>query len=150
MRLPLVIAALVLPGAVAADPPSPATSENPAAAVAALSDGAYLGTWENPAKSVTLRVERCGEKVCGTVATANDKAKADARRGGTDPLVGVQLFEEFTATDPRVWRGRVFVPDQNLRITGTATLLDPTSIRVRGCAPGGIICRSQVWTRVAD
>lgn len=150
MRLPLMVAALIMPCAVAAAPPAPSESGDPAAAVAALPDGAYLGTWENPAKSVTLRVERCGEKVCGTVATANDKAMADARRGGTDPLVGVQLFEEFSATGPRVWRGRVFVPDMNLRITGTATLVDPTSIRVRGCAAGGIICRSQLWTRVAD
>jgi uncharacterized protein (DUF2147 family) len=140
--------ALATSGPARGTPVSPATGDDPAAAVAAMPDGAYLGTWENPSKSVQLRIERCGERVCGTVVFANEKAMADARRGGTDPLVGVQLFEEFRATGPRVWRGRVFVPDMNRRVTGTATLIDDTSVRVRGCAVGGIICRNQVWTRV--
>jgi uncharacterized protein (DUF2147 family) len=83
------------------------------------------------------------------VVFANDKAKADARRGGTDPLIGTQLFEEFTARGPREWRGRVFVPDMNRRVTGTATLVDENSIRVEGCA-ARVICRNQVWTRVAS
>jgi len=142
--------ALTVPASLQAAQASSATANNPAAAVAALPDGAYLGTWENPSKSVRLRVERCGERVCGAVVFATDQAKADARRGGTDPLIGVQLFEEFAANGPRSWRGRVFVPDMNRRVTGTATLVDETSVRLRGCAVGGIVCRTQVWTRVVN
>lgn len=77
---------------------------------------------------------------------ANAKAQADAARGGTPNLIGTQLFEEFTARGPRQWRGRVFVPDMNRRVTGTATLVDENSIRVEGCA-ARVICRNQVWTR---
>ena len=126
---------------------SPATTANPAAAIAKMPDGAYLGTWQNPSGSVRIRAARCGEQVCGTIVFANDKAKADARRGGTDPLIGTQLFEEFTARGPREWRGRVFVPDMNRRVTGTATLVTPDTIRVEGCA-ARVVCRNQVWTRV--
>jgi uncharacterized protein (DUF2147 family) len=126
---------------------SPAQSADPAAAVARLPDGAYLGTWKNPSGSVHVRAARCGGQVCGTIVFANDKAKADARRGGTDPLIGTQLFEEFAARGPREWRGRVFVPDMNRRVTGTARLVDENSIRVEGCA-ARVICRNQVWTRV--
>lgn len=133
--------------AVPAAAQSPATSANPSAAVAKLPDGAYLGTWRNPSGSVRIRAARCGELVCGTIVFANEKAKADARRGGTDPLIGTQLFEEFAANGPRSWRGRVFVPDMNRRVTGTATLVDENSIRVEGCA-ARVICRNQVWTRV--
>lgn len=126
---------------------TPAQTANPSAAVAKLPDGAYLGTWRNPSGSVRIRAARCGKLVCGTIVFANDKAKADAKRGGTDPLIGTQLFEEFTARGPNQWRGRVFVPDMNRRVTGTATLETPNTIRVEGCA-AKVICRNQVWTRV--
>lgn len=128
---------------------TPAQTANPSAAVAALPDGAYLGTWQNPSGSVRIRASRCGSVVCGTIVFANDKAKADAKRGGTDPLIGTQLFEEFTARGPNQWRGRVFVPDMNRRVTGTATLETPNTIRVEGCA-ARVICRNQVWTRVSS
>lgn len=127
---------------------SPAQSADPAAAVARMRDGAYLGTWANPSGSVRLRMARCGAQVCGTVVYANAKAKADAARGGTPNLVGTQLLEEFKAQGPREWRGRVFVPDMNRRVTGTARLLeDGKSLRVEGCA-ARVVCRNQVWTRV--
>jgi uncharacterized protein (DUF2147 family) len=128
---------------------NPAQTVDPAAAVAKLPDNSYLGTWQNPSGSVRIRASTCGAKVCGTVVFANDKAKADARRGGTDPLIGTQLFEEFTTRGPRQWRGRVFVPDMNRRVTGTATLENENTIRVEGCA-ARVICRNQVWTRVAS
>jgi uncharacterized protein (DUF2147 family) len=137
--------AIVIAGPGAAQ--TPAQAANPSAAVAKLPDGAYLGTWKNPSGSVRIRAARCGNLVCGTIVFANDKAKADAKRGGTDPLIGTQLFEEFTARGPNQWRGRVFVPDMNRRVTGTATLETPNTIRVEGCA-ARVICRNQVWTRV--
>jgi uncharacterized protein (DUF2147 family) len=137
----------LLGGIAPAGAQSPAQSADPAAAVARLPDGAYLGTWQNPSGSVHIRAARCGDQVCGTVVFANDKAKADARRGGTDPLIGSQLFEEFAARGPREWRGRVLVPDMNRRVTGTARLVDENSIRVEGCA-ARVICRNQLWTRV--
>jgi uncharacterized protein (DUF2147 family) len=141
----LALAAFAASGAAAQQ--SPATAADPAAAVAKLPDGAYLGTWANPSGSVHIRAARCGALVCGTIVFANDKARADAARGGTTTLIGTQLFEEFTSRGPREWRGRVFVPDMNRRVTGTATLVDPNRIRVEGCA-ARVVCRNQVWTRV--
>lgn len=143
----LLISSLLILGAGPGAAQTPAQAANPSAAVAKLPDGAYLGTWRNPSGSVRIRAARCGKLVCGTIVFANEKAKADARRGGTDPLIGTQLFEEFTARGPNQWRGRVFVPDLNRRVTGTATLETPNTIRVEGCA-AKVICRDQVWARV--
>lgn len=148
VNLAIASAAMTIASAGAAQT-SPAKAANPTAAVAKLPDGAYLGTWQNPSGSVRIRAARCGALVCGTIVFANDKAKADARRGGTDPLIGTQLFEEFTARGPNQWRGRVFVPDMNRRVTGTATLESVNKIRVEGCA-ARVICRDQVWTRVTS
>lgn len=115
---------------------------------ASAAPGDSFGIWRNPGDSVHIRAERCGQAMCGTVVWASDKARADARRGGTDPLVGTQLFRDFRPEKPNVWRGRVFVPDIGKTFSGTVRLIDPDHLEGKGCLIGGIGCRSQVWTRL--
>lgn len=102
----------------------------------------------NPSNSVHVRVHVCGKSRCGLVVWANAKAKADAARGGTPHLVGTQLFREFSEVSPKVWKGKVFVPDLNKVLTGTGTVKDQNTIVARGCLFAGIGCKSQTWTRV--
>ena len=102
----------------------------------------------NPSNSVHVRIHQCGKSRCGTVVWANDKAKADSARGGTRNLVGTQLFREFREVSPKVWKGKVFVPDLNKIFTGTGTVKDKNTIVARGCLLGSIGCKSQTWTRV--
>ena len=102
----------------------------------------------NPQNSVHVRVHPCGKTRCGTVVWANAKAKADSARGGTPNLVGTELFREFREVSPKVWKGKVFVPDVNRVFTGTGTVKDKDTIVARGCLLGNIGCKSQVWKRV--
>jgi len=102
----------------------------------------------NPSNSVHVRIHPCGKTRCGTVVWANDKAKADSARGGTRNLVGTELFREFREVSPKVWKGKVFVPDINKVFTGTGTVKDQNTIVARGCLFGSIGCKSQTWTRV--
>ena len=102
----------------------------------------------NPSNSVHVRIHPCGKSRCGTVVWANAKAKADAARGGTPNLVGTELFREFREVSPKVWKGKVFVPDLNKVFTGTGTVKDQNLIVARGCLIGNIACKSQTWTRV--
>ncbi len=119
------------------------------AAGAAPSDRSF-GIWANPRNSVHIRAHACGESMCGTVVWANDKAIADARRGGTDQLVGTQLFRNFRKDAKGRWRGSVFVPDLNKVLSGEVRVVDGNTITGRGCLLGGIGCKSQTWTRVPD
>ena len=75
------------------------------------------GHWMNPAHSVIVQLAPCGNAVCGTVAWASEKAQQDARRG-VDKLVGAQLLTGFQRGSNGSWRGKVFVPDLNIRVTG--------------------------------
>ncbi|EQB05522.1 hypothetical protein L288_12820 [Sphingobium quisquiliarum P25] len=109
-----------------------------------------FGIWRNPSGSVHVRAEPCGERMCGVVVWANDKAKNDARRGGTDPLVGLRLFRDFVQERPGVWRGRVFVPDIGKTFSGTVSIIDDDTLIGRGCLLGRVGCRSQQWTRIAQ
>ena len=118
-----------------------------AAAPAAGQDRSF-GVWRNPGNSVHVRIEPCGAQMCGVVVWANDKAKADAHKGGTDPLVGLRLFESFVEDSPGVWRGRVFVPDIGKTFSGTVSVVNADRLIGRGCLLRGIGCKSQEWTRV--
>lgn len=104
--------------------------------------------WRNPSNSVHVRIHVCGASRCGTVIWANDKAMADSARGGTPNLVGTQLFRDFREVSPKVWKGKVFVPDLNHVFSGTGIVKDSNTIVARGCLTGNFGCKSQTWTRV--
>jgi uncharacterized protein (DUF2147 family) len=108
-----------------------------------------IGVWRNPKNSVHVDIKPCGDKLCGVVVWANDKAKGDARDGGTPNLVGTQLFRDFGLQGNGVYRGRVFIPDLNMTFTGTATQTDETSLRAKGCVFASVLCKSQTWKRVS-
>lgn len=116
----------------------------PSAALAQVGQDLVL---RNPQNSVHVRIHPCGKTRCGTVVWANAKAKADSARGGTPNLVGTELFREFREVSPKVWKGKVFVPDINRVFTGTGTIKDKDTIVARGCLLGNIGCKSEVWKR---
>ncbi|WP_010127815.1 DUF2147 domain-containing protein [Sphingomonas sp. KC8] len=118
------------------------------AATSAAAADKTVGVWRNPKNSVHVRSHPCGASMCGTVVWANDKAKADAARGGTDNLVGLQLFRSFTRDRHGNWRGKVFVPDINKTFSGTITVIDANTITGSGCLIGRVGCKSQTWTRI--
>jgi uncharacterized protein (DUF2147 family) len=118
--------------------PAPASSQKPG----------QENVFRNPQNSVHVRIHPCCKGRCGTVVWANDKAKADSARGGTRDLVGTELFREFREVSPKVWKGKVFVPDVNKVFTGTGTIKDQNTIVARGCLIAGMGCKSQTWTRV--
>lgn len=109
-----------------------------------------FGIWRNPKDSVHIEIKPCanGMGACGVVVWANDKAKRDARKGGTQELIGLQIFRDFEKRDDGVWRGRVFVPDLNRTFSGTAEALSPTSLKAKGCVIMLIACKAQIWTRI--
>jgi uncharacterized protein (DUF2147 family) len=83
--------------------------------------------------------------LCGVVVWENDKAMADAHRGGTETLVGMELFRDFIRNEQGNWGGKVFVPDINKTFTDVITVIDPNTLKGSGCRMG---CKSQSWTRI--
>src|SRR4051812_40891593 len=106
-----------------------ATTMLAAAISLGMAGGAYasdasqaFGVWANPKNSVHVEIKPCGasDHACGVVVWANEKAQLDAKKGGTDALVGLQLFRDMVRGANGVWAGRVFVPDLNRTFSGTA------------------------------
>jgi uncharacterized protein (DUF2147 family) len=129
-----------------------------AAAACALAGGSassrsadeFNGVWKNPKNTVHLRLRPCGPRICGDVVWATETARADAARGGKAELVGQQLLRDFMRGDDGLARGKVYVPDLGVTFKGSAQHVNEDAIKVKGCLVGGLICRSQVWTRVTD
>jgi uncharacterized protein (DUF2147 family) len=110
------------------------------------SAGSIEGHWMHPEQTVIIRLETCGEVVCGTVTWATEQAQRDARKG-VDRLVGARLLTDFRPNSKGVWKGKIFVPDYDLRVSGKIQPLDANRLKVSGCALGGLLCRTQVWKR---
>jgi uncharacterized protein (DUF2147 family) len=107
------------------------------------------GVWRNPKNSVHVEIKPCGGgRACGVVVWANADAVADARKGGTPNLVGLQLLRDFALQKSGSWKGKVFVPDLNMTLTGTADFPDATTMKAKGCLVGAFLCKSQTWRRV--
>lgn len=119
-----------------------------AAPASAQGPDPILGVWRNPKNSVHIDIRPCGPAICGYVVWASPKAQADAREAGTEKLVGLQLLRNFERTQKGAWKGKVFVPDLRANFSGTAELVDPQTLRARGCLIAGLGCKSQLWKRV--
>jgi len=112
--------------------------------VAAQTAPAIEGRWANPSRSVIVDIADCGSAMCGTVTWASAKAQQDARKG-TGRLVGTPLLTNLQPRGPG-WRGKLFVPDQNMRVAARLQLVGE-QLKVSGCAMGKALCKSQLWTR---
>jgi uncharacterized protein (DUF2147 family) len=107
-----------------------------------------IGHWINPKGTVIVEIAECGEQaLCGWVRWASDKAIADARMGGTDSLIGVEIFHHFFAKSDGRWKGKLFVPDLRRTHAAELRLVDDRHLKVSGCAAVRLICKSQLWAR---
>jgi uncharacterized protein (DUF2147 family) len=106
------------------------------------------GVWRNPKDSVHVALKPCGSGLCGFVVWASEKAKAAARKAGNETLVGMQLLRDFVPVKAGSWKGKVYVPDLDATFSGTAEQVSANSLKAKGCLVAGLICKSQVWTRI--
>lgn len=107
------------------------------------------GRWTNPKRNVIIEVGKCGATYCGKVDWASDKAKATARKGGTESLVGATLMTGFKPVGNGVYKGRAFDPKRGIHGTATIRPVGENGLEVRGCAFMGVLCKAQRWTRVS-
>lgn len=106
------------------------------------------GRWVNPKGSVTVKIDACGEAYCATVIDASAKARATAKKGGTPNLIGTQVMSDLRARGEGIYRGRAFDPKRNLRAPATVRIVGDSTLVVKGCLIGGIICKEQRWKKV--
>ncbi len=119
------------PVVAAAPPTTPAPA--PATVQAANSP---LGVWLTEEKEGKVRIEQCGANLCGYSV---DKK---SNQNGEQVLINMK-----PAKDAK-WSGRILDPNTGSTYDSTIALKGSDSLRVQGCAFGGMFCGGQTWSRL--
>ena len=142
----LLSLAIALFGAAAMSGQAPAQAR--AATAAATSSDPVFGTWTNPRRTIAVKTAPCGTALCGAIVAASAEAQNDAREAGVEHLVGTELLRAYRKTGSNSWSGTVFVPDMARSFASHIVQRSPDMLRISGCILGGLICKSQDWTRL--
>jgi uncharacterized protein (DUF2147 family) len=128
-----------------------------AAAPAAAADP--TGTWTTEGGKSRVRIAACGSgQLCGTIiglAEPNDPAtgkpktdKNNADAGKRErPLIGTQIVLGMKPNGADKWAGQVYNAEDGKTYSGNLTYAGGSSLRLEGCALGGMICKGQTWTK---
>jgi uncharacterized protein (DUF2147 family) len=126
------------PAARPAPPPVVATTapapQPPAPPVQAANSP--LGVWLTEEKEGKVRIEQCGANLCGY--SVDSKSNQN----------GEQVLINMKAGKDSKWSGRIFDPKSGSTYDSTIALRNSDSLRVQGCAFGGMFCGGQTWSRV--
>lgn len=132
-----------------------------ASAVLALTAPALAdptGTWLTESGRSRIRIADCGGALCGTIVwlkepndpetgkPKTDKNNADAGKRAR-PLMGVQVMLGMKPNGSSKWSGQVYNAEDGKTYSGNLTEQGPNSVRLEGCALGGLVCKGQNWTR---
>ncbi len=105
------------------------------------------GTWRSPGGNSIITIAACGDSLCGTVAWASAQAQKDSAKT-TSQLVGTQLLTGLNQDKNGRWRGKLFIPDKNMRVTAKIERVSDGQLKVSGCAMGGALCKAAMWSLV--
>jgi uncharacterized protein (DUF2147 family) len=95
-----------------------------------------VGIWLTEEKEGKIRIEPCGTNLCGYAIDAKSNQNRE------------QILINMRPGQSNVWSGRIFDPDSGSTYDSTIALKGSDSLRVEGCALGGMFCGGQTWTRV--
>jgi uncharacterized protein (DUF2147 family) len=131
---PLPAAAPASPSVVATAPAS--VPESKSAGPAAQPANSPLGLWLTEEKEGKVRIEQCGANLCGY--SVDPKSNQNREQ----VLINMKPGKDFR------WSGRIFDPNTGSTYESTIALKSPDSLRVQGCAFGGMFCGGQTWSRL--
>jgi hypothetical protein len=121
---------------IATAPPSePVQSQQAPVTTAAQSANSPLGMWLTEEKEGKVRIEQCGTNLCGYSVDAR------SNQNGEKVLINMKPGKDK-------WSGRIYDPNTGSTYDSTIALKGSDSLRVQGCAFGGMFCGGQTWSRL--
>ncbi|TKW76970.1 MAG: DUF2147 domain-containing protein [Bradyrhizobium icense] len=124
---------------VAPAPPPPPVQQSvappPPAARPAVASNSPIGVWLTEEKEGKVRIEQCGSNLCGYSV---DKK---TNQNGEQVLINMKPGKDK-------WSGRILDPSTGSTYDSTIAMKGTDTLRVQGCAFGGVFCGGQSWTRV--
>lgn len=90
-----------------------------------------LGIWATEENKGNVRIEPCGQNLCGYAVNTGERILINMKPSETK------------------WIGEIHDPDSGRNYDSTIAMKGPNTLRVQGCAFGGMFCGGQVWKRVS-
>jgi uncharacterized protein (DUF2147 family) len=115
-------------------PPAPvaaAPAPQPAPVAAASDPNSPLGVWATEENKGNVRIEECGANICGYSVNTGARILINMKPQGNK------------------WTGRIHDPDSGRNYDSTIALKGTNTLKVQGCAFGGMFCGGQTWKRVS-
>jgi hypothetical protein len=111
---------------------APAPAPQPAPVAAAASDpNSPIGIWSTEENKGDVRIEECGANLCGYSVNTGARILINMKPQGSK------------------WTGRIHDPDSGRNYDSTIALKSTNTLKVQGCAFGGMFCGGQTWKRVS-
>lgn len=128
------------------------------AAATPAAAGDPRGTWMTEDGKAKVAIVSCGGALCGNVIALTEPIDPDTGKPKTDsknpdaarrsrPMIGVQIVIDMKPDTGDKWNGQVYNAEDGKTYSGSITLVNATTLTLKGCALGGLICKSQTWTR---
>jgi uncharacterized protein (DUF2147 family) len=121
----------VAPPAPPAPPAAAAPAPGPVAAAAAADPNSPLGVWSTEENKGNVRIEECGANLCGYSVNTGERILINMKPQGAK------------------WTGRIHDPNSGRNYDSTIALKGANTLKVQGCAFGGMFCGGQTWKRVS-
>jgi uncharacterized protein (DUF2147 family) len=110
---------------------APAPAPAPVAAAPVALANSPIGIWATEEGKGNVRVEQCGANLCGYAEKTNERILINMKPEGSK------------------WSGRIRDPNSGRNYDSTIAMKGPNTMRVQGCAFGGMFCGGQTWKRVS-
>jgi uncharacterized protein (DUF2147 family) len=125
------VSAPAAPAIVASTSPAPTIRTDTAPTATPAAPVTPVGIWSTEQNKGRVRVEPCGENLCGYAVNTGEKILINMKPSDTK------------------WTGRIHDPDSGRNYDSTITMKGANALRVQGCAFGGLFCGGQTWSRVS-
>lgn len=118
-----------------------------------------FGNWLTGDKKGKVHIVNCGGSLCGNLVWLQEPNDPETNKPKTDkrnvdgskrerPLLGIPIVLSMKPSGtPDKWDGQVYNAEDGNTYTGSFALTGANTADLKGCVLGGLICKTQVWTR---
>ena len=110
---------------------APAPQPAPVVTAAASDQDSPIGVWSTEDNKGNVRIEECDGNLCGYSANTGERILINMKKQGSR------------------WSGRIHDPSSGRNYDSTIALRGTSTLKVQGCAFGGMFCGGQTWKRVS-
>ncbi len=135
---PSAVAPSPAPAPIVATVPPAVPLQTPQAPTTSMAQPATtpLGLWLTAEKEGKVRIEQCGANLCGYSVDAKSNQN------------GEQVLINMKPGNDAKWSGRILDPNTGSTYDLTIALQGSDTLRIQGCAMGGMFCGGQTWSRL--